>query len=112
MILLASRAPSGVPRAAETHVAGRAVGRVRAPGGHAVAVAVGGVAQVRAASDHLRLALWRPDRVRSGAVTVEARVEPVAAPLPHVARGVVQPVAVGREGIDSAGAQISVLAGI
>src|SRR3954447_26406594 len=42
----------------------------------------------------------RSDRVRAGTAAVRPRVEPIGTPLPHVARGVEQPVPVRWELVD------------
>src|SRR6476659_2883337 len=71
-----------ITRAAEAHVAGRAVRRVAHPGRHAVATAVVLVTEVRTAPhDHV------------------LGVESAGGPLPDVAGHVVEAEAVGREGV-------------
>src|SRR5215216_1835139 len=62
-----------------------------------VAVAVGLVAQVRASSDDPGVPRAWSRGILSGAGDVEGGGEPVQAPLPHVARDVEEPEAVGRE---------------
>src|SRR5689334_8387847 len=85
---------------AEAGVAGGAVGGVRGPGGDPVAVAVGVVAEVGATAD--RFAEDDAAGVAEVALT----------PFPDVAAGVVEAVAVGREGVDRRGAEIAVGAGV
>src|SRR6266702_1899244 len=69
--------------AAEADVGSCAVGRVGGPRGYSVAVAIGGVAEKRAALHHLRLSLLGAGWVVLWA-RVEGSVEPVGAPLPDV----------------------------
>src|SRR5438034_11378233 len=90
--------------AAEAEVARRAIRRVLAAGGDAVAVAVALVAQVRPAAGHLGLPIGRTLRVLARAVDVVGGAEPVGGPLPDVPGDVVQAVAIGRESVRRAGA--------
>src|SRR3954471_886630 len=89
-------------RAAESDVRRRGVDRLALPGGGPEAQAVVRSAQVRAALDDApRDALAgqhprRAARVLAGLAVLRGPV--IGGPLPHVARHVVQPVAVGREG--------------
>ena len=97
-------------RAAEADVAGRAVRRVTATRRDPVAVAVGAMTQVGAASGDLHVSAWRALGVaplRRPAVI--ARVKPIRAPFPDVSGRVVQPVAVRRELADRAGAVVAVV---
>src|SRR5262249_52869582 len=86
---------SGVSRAPEPEVAGRAVRGVRAPSGHAVAVAVRAMTEIGAAAHDVARADLRAARVAARSVDVERRVEPVSAPFPDIAGHVVEPIAVG-----------------
>ena len=89
---------------AEAEVAGRAVGRVgaarRRPGSG------GSTTRGRGTSRRASRGASRPaDRSDRGAgCAVVAGIEPVGAPLPHVAGHVVQAEAVGRESVDRCGA--------
>jgi hypothetical protein len=67
------------------------------------------VAQVRSSPYHLRLAGERPSGILAQITDVEGGVKPVRAPLPDVARDVVEPEAVGRERIYRGRAQVAVL---
>src|SRR5699024_121543 len=76
-----------------------------------VAGAVGPVAQVGASSDHPCRAGGWADRVHPGGGTlldVPIGAPPVRAPFPHVARGVVQAVTVGWEGVGGGRPQVTV----
>ncbi len=81
----------------EAHVAGGAARRVTAARRHTIAVAVRLVAEVGATADHL------------AAFRALGRLEPVGAPLPHVARIVAQAKAVGRERVDRRRPEVAVL---
>ena len=69
---------------------------------HPVAPAVRRVAQVRAAAHDAVRARRGSGRVACGGLAVVRRVEPVGAPLPHVAGDVVEAEAVRRVGVDRA----------
>src|SRR5215212_6120493 len=99
----------GISCAPEPRVACRAVGGVRAPRRHPVAVAVGVVAQIRSSPDNLSLTEGRASWVVVGAMGVEAQVEPVRAPLPGVARDVVEPISVRLELVHGSRAEVAVL---
>src|ERR1700709_2864276 len=85
----------GVAGDAEAHVPGRAVRSVEASCRNSVAVAVGGVAEVGAAADRPGLP-----------------IEAVGAPFPDVAAGVEHADAVRLVGVDRAGAEPAVVAGV
>src|SRR5215217_12763 len=98
--------------APETDVACRGIGGVRAPGSNPVAVAVGVVAQVRSSPHHLRLAGGRSSGILARTIDVEGGVKPVRAPLPDVARDVVESEAVGRIGGHRGCAKVAVHQGV
>src|SRR5215213_8374972 len=97
--------------APEARVACRGIGGVRAPGRNPVAVAVGVVTQVRSSPHHLRLTEGRAGRILArtmamagggrwkvvGNPQMEGGGKPVRAPLPNVARDIVESEAVGRK---------------
>src|SRR3954468_15777777 len=87
-----------VGRHPEADVSGAAVRRVRAARGTAITPAVGLVAEVGAPA-HVPL-------------TGAGGPEPIGTPFPHVPGRVVQPVPVGREGVDGRGTDEAVLAGV
>src|SRR5262245_27133424 len=97
---------------AETEVAGGAVRGVGGACGDAVADAVGVVTQEGAAADDAGGAGERSGGVGARGDAVPGGVEPVGGPLPHVAHHVVQAVAIGREGVDRAGAVVAGFAGV
>src|SRR5215212_9636005 len=103
------RAALRISRAPKTCVASRAVGGVGAPCCHPVAVAVGVMTQVRPSSHHLSLTERRAGWVVAGAVSMEARVKPVRAPLPDVTRDVVEPVSVRLELIHRSRTEVTIL---
>src|SRR5215213_3087963 len=98
--------------APETDVAGRGIQGVRAPGRNPVAVTVGVVAKVRSSPYHLRLPGGRAHGISAGTIDVKARVKPIRAPLPDVARDVVEPVPVRLEGLHGCRAEVAVLKGV
>src|SRR5215211_8124476 len=95
--------------APKTCVASRAIGGVRAPRRPPVAAAVGVVTQVRSSPDHLSLTEGRTGWVVARTVDMEARVEPVRAPLPDIARDVVEPISVRLELVHGCRAEVAIL---
>jgi hypothetical protein len=83
--------------APEARVACRGIGGVRAPGRNPVAVAVGVVTQVRSSPHHLHLTEGRAGRILARTMEIEVGGKPVRAPLPNVARDIVESEAVGRK---------------
>ena len=82
---------------AEARMRGRRVRGVSRPGTHPVAVAIGIVTQKRASFDYfLGTFLWSGRVLCVGRLT-PGGMKPVGGPFPDVARGVVQPEAVGRK---------------
>src|SRR3954453_6529881 len=109
-----TNAPLGIrnrssARHSEAQVARGAVGLVGAASVDAVAVAVRGVAQVRAAAHHAVGAPPGTEWVVNRADGVVARGEPVRTPLPDVAGHVVQAVAVRRERAHRRGPSVAVV---
>jgi hypothetical protein len=70
------------------------------------------VAQIRPSPHHLRLTEGRSARILARTMDVEGGGKPVRAPLPNVARDVVEPEAVGRERIYRSRAEEAVLQGV
>src|SRR5689334_16137612 len=102
-------------RAPESHVSGAAVHGVAAARGDAVAIAVRSMTEIRPAANHLRLALRRAARVAPclrALAHVKRGAPPIGAPLPYVARHVVQAVAVGSERAHRCGRKVAVVAGV
>ena len=94
---------------AESDVSARPFRRVAAAGGDAVARVVAVVAEVRAPFHHLALAHAGAGGVLPGAAPVPGGAPPVGAPLPHVPDGVVEAMAVRRERVRGAGAEVAVV---
>jgi hypothetical protein len=94
-----SREVAGAPK---PHVSRRAIWRVLRTRGDAVAVAVRGMAEIRAAADHPRLPAARSAWIVARAIAVVRRAEPVRAPLPDVAGHVVEPEVVRAKACDGA----------
>src|SRR5215211_5703166 len=103
--LRSSTSASVAPNAAKARVAGGGVRLNRVARRHPVAAAVGVVAEVGAAAGRPARAADRALRVGALVARVEVPAEPVGAPLPHVPGDVVEPVVVGRERVDGAGAE-------
>ena len=105
-------ASSDVADAPKSRVSRRAIWRVGRARGHPVAVAIGVVAQVRAAAGYPRAAGCRASWIVSRAVHMKGGAKPVGCPLPHVACHIAESVAVGREGTRRSRPHVSVLARI
>ena len=86
-----------IHRTTESDVACRAVWRIFTACCNAIPIAVRTVAQVRAAAKYPRISRWRANRVVPFALHMVVRAEPIGAPLPHVARHVIQAIGIRLE---------------
>ena len=88
---------SDIADAAETHVRGGAVRSVRRAGCDAIAIAIGVVTEIGSAFDHFGDTGRRPDWITACCGDVVTGMEPIAAPLPSVARDAKEAVSIGRK---------------
>src|SRR4051812_7473760 len=96
----------------ESNITGGAVRRIRAARCDPIAIAIGIVAEERAAAQRTVGGGFALQGIFSGGNAVIARRKIILAPFPDISRDVMQTVAVRRKSVDRRGAGIAILGGI